>query len=249
MSINTILNLEEQKIMENNRKVIESLFHVVILCGVQGLPFCGHRDDNIDWETEECFHNEGNFIQLVYFCAETDAVLATHLLKAPRHSTYTSKTIQNELIHLIGGNIRNEILDEVKSAQYYAVIADEVTDSVNKEELSIVLRYVWENTVKEVFLNFIEVERITGKVLGNSILNWLKLHGLSPSNMCGQCYDGASNMTRARSGCREVLNHQASLAFYFHCAAHQLNMAIVSACSIQAFKNTESYLGDDSKVF
>lgn len=62
MSINTILNLEEQKIMENNRKVIESLFHVVILCGVQGLPFCGHRDDNIDWETEECFHNEGNFI-------------------------------------------------------------------------------------------------------------------------------------------------------------------------------------------
>lgn len=137
----------------------------------------------------------------------------------------------------------------MKSAQYYAVIADEVTDSVNKEELSIVLRYVWENTVKEVFLNFIEVERITGKVLGNSILNWLKLHGLSPSNMCGQCYDGASNMTRARSGCREVLNHQASLAFYFHCAAHQLNMAIVSACSIQAFKNTESYLGDDSKVF
>lgn len=34
MSINTILNLEELKIMENNRKVIESLFHVVILCGV-----------------------------------------------------------------------------------------------------------------------------------------------------------------------------------------------------------------------
>lgn len=101
-----------------------------------------HRDDNIDWETEECFHNEGNFIQLVCFCAETDAVLATHLLKAPRHSTYTSKTIQNELIHLIGENIRNEILDEVKSAQYYAVIADEVTDSVNKEELSIVLRYL-----------------------------------------------------------------------------------------------------------
>ena len=48
MSINMILNLEELKIMENNRKVIESLFHVVILCGVQGLPFHGHRDDNID---------------------------------------------------------------------------------------------------------------------------------------------------------------------------------------------------------
>lgn len=108
---------------------------------------------------------------------------------------------------------------------------------------------IWENTVKEVFLNFIEVERITGKVLGNSILNWLKSHGLSLSNMRDQCYDGASNMTRARSGCRAVLNHQAPLALYFHCAAHRLNMAIVSGCTIQAFKNTESYLGEIAKFF
>lgn len=91
------------------------------------------------------------------------------------------------------------------------------------------------------------MEIITGKVLGNLILNWLKSHGLSLSNMRGQCYDGASNTTRARSGCRAVLNNQASLALYFHCAAHRLNMAIVSGCSIQAFKNTESYLGEIAK--
>ena len=59
------------------------------------------------------------------------------------------------------------------------IIADEVTDVSNREELSLVVRYLYNKEVKEVFVDFIEVERITGKVLGESILQWLTSHNIS----------------------------------------------------------------------
>lgn len=60
----------------------------------------------------------------------------------------------------------------------------------------------------------------------------------------GQCYDGASSMAGARSGCSAIIKEKVPLVQYHHCAAHRLNLAIVSACKIAAFKNTESYIGE-----
>ena len=48
-----------------------------MLCGKQGIPLHGHRDDHNVWTDEEELEaeNEGNFIKLVHFRAETDDVL------------------------------------------------------------------------------------------------------------------------------------------------------------------------------
>ena len=154
--------------MDSNLKVIESLFKVAILCGKQGLAMCGHWDDRVQWEDEHESLNEGNFIQLVQFHAQTDKVLADHLSNCPRNGRYTSKTIQNELLQVTGDKIRSEILEEVKQAKFYSIIADEVTDISNKEELSLVIRYLHEEQVREVFVDFVEVERITGQVFGRN---------------------------------------------------------------------------------
>ncbi len=97
-------------------------------------------------------------------------------------------------------------------------------------------------------MDFLEVERITGSVLGEAILSWLKAHDISPADMRGQCYDGASNMSGTRSGVKAVVQ-EAPKAMYYHCAAHRLNLAVVSACSIQAFKNAESYIGEIARFF
>ena len=67
--------------------------------------------------------------------------------------------------------------------------------------------------------------------------------------MHGQCYDGASNMCSARSGVKAVVQEVASKAMYYHCAVHRLNLAVVSACSIQEFKNAESYVGEIARFF
>ena len=56
-------------------------------------------------------------------------------------------------------------------------------------------------------------------------------------------------MAGARSGCSAIIREKVPLAQYHHCAAHRLNLAIVSACKIAAFRNTESYIGEMARFF
>ena len=74
---------------------------------------------------------------------------------------------------MVGDRVRESIIYEVKDTKFYSIIADEVMDVSNREELSLVVRYLYNKEVKEVFVDFIEVERITSKVLGESILQAL----------------------------------------------------------------------------
>ena len=233
--------------MEENQKVIESLFKVILLCGKQGLALRGHRDDQINWDDES--NNEGNFIELVCFRAETDENLKMHLQNAPKNPRYTSKTIQNQLIEIIGKRIQLDLLSKAKQAEFYSIIADEVCDVSNKEQLSLCLRYVHKDVVKEVFLDFAQVKRITGKELANTILHKLTAWGLPLSKLRGQCYDGSSNMSGSRTGCSAIVKEQAPMAIHAHCATHQLNLAVVSPCKIQAFLNAESFIGEVARFF
>ena len=119
VTIESQLNIRLQYQIECNQKIIESLLKIVILCGKQGLAYHGHRDDQIDFSDMEAelSHNKGNFIELVKFRTETDSNLHNHLKNAPKNATYTSKTIQNQMIDIVAQQIRKEILSEVKQAR------------------------------------------------------------------------------------------------------------------------------------
>jgi len=66
-AIDVQCNQKLQLNVENNLKVMESLFKIVLLCGKQGIALRGHRDDKIDWfEQDEDDHNRGNFIESLF---------------------------------------------------------------------------------------------------------------------------------------------------------------------------------------
>ena len=100
----------------------------------QGLPLRGHRE-----QISLC-SNPGNFLALLKDRATTDAVIKKHLEQPlARNSTYLSPRSQNDIINVIGFDIiRANILNEVKRAKFYAVLADEVP-SHNVEHLSVCL--------------------------------------------------------------------------------------------------------------
>ena len=100
-----------------------------------------------------------------------------------------------------------------------------------------------------MFVDFSEVQRITGANLANTITQRLADWALPLSGLRGQCYDGSSNMSGIRSGCRALIQMLAPKAMYVHYASHQLNLAVVSACKIQAFKSTESTIGEIARFF
>ena len=112
-------------------KNIEKSIHVifdreiqqsVLLCGKQRIAMQSHRDDKVSWYDDEPGKNDEvnleNFISQVMFRAETDEFLLRHLQNVPRNALHTSKTIQNEMIDIIGSHISKMILAEVKEAKY-----------------------------------------------------------------------------------------------------------------------------------
>ncbi len=88
-AVNTRLDCQVQQQLKDNQAVIESLLKIVFLLGKQGLAFRGHRDDKIDWEDfNQETGNQGNFIEMVHFRAETDSVLQKYLEHVPRNAQY-----------------------------------------------------------------------------------------------------------------------------------------------------------------
>ena len=112
-----------------------------------------------------------------------------------KNATYISPKSQNEMIDVIGINtIQQHLINEIKDAKFHAVTTDEVT-SMNNEVLSVCFRYVdGLKDIREVFLQFLDLERITGCHIGAALLSFYKSSGIDIKQCRGQCYDGAPNM-------------------------------------------------------
>ena len=67
------------------------------------------------------------------------------------------------------------------------MIADEATDSGNKEQLSISIRFVHDNKPCEKFLGFVKCENgVSGEAIADSILSQLSAWQLPASLLRGQ---------------------------------------------------------------
>ena len=115
----------------------------------------------------------------------------------------------------------------VKEAKLYSIIADETPDNSKTEQLSLLVRYVWNGKVEERLLAVIPVKETTAEVLFNTVCNKVEEHGIEISNLRGQCYDGASNVSGVHTGLQARIKELSPSALFTHCYAHVLNLVIV----------------------
>lgn len=232
------LHNKEQENLLRNHAIISSVTKTVIFCGIQGLSLQGHRGTHQNMDDPDV--NPGNFLELLKFCVDAgDKILEKHLGTARRNALYTSKTIQNELISIIGSLIQEKIVEDIrKGSGVFAINADEVTDVANKVQLAICIRYVDFNAnIKEKFITFVDVTGATsGENLVTAIKNALEERGLMLHNLRGQCYDGAGNMAGKTKGVGPRLLREYPKALHFWCANHKLNLVIVNSCLLLPVK-------------
>ena len=69
-----------------------------------------------------------------------DSVLEEHFKNSPKNATYRSKTIQNDLISCCADVLNDQIIKEIQEAKFYSILADEVRDCSNKEQMPLILR-------------------------------------------------------------------------------------------------------------
>ena len=123
--------------VELNRQKLRSIIKTV----VQNIALRGHRDDTS--HIEEASGNPGNFQAPLNFRVEAgNKVLANHFTNGLRNAAYCSKMIQNEIIKVLGTYIQDKIIAEINEAGAFSLLADEASDSSNKEQLPLFLRFV-----------------------------------------------------------------------------------------------------------
>ncbi|XP_047314234.1 zinc finger MYM-type protein 1-like [Impatiens glandulifera] len=221
--IDNILNAQSLDEVQKNRLRLKTTIESIRWLSLQACAFRGHDESSSS-------KNRGNFIEMIKLMGRLNVNIGDIVLeKAPRNATYTSPTIQKEILHIFANKVRKKIREEIEDAKF-CILVDEAKDISNKEQVSIILRFVdCLGILQERFFDIVNVPNTTASTLKKSISDVLSRHNLNVTNMRGQGYDGASNMSGAWNGLQALFLRECPYAYYIHCFAHRLQLALVGA--------------------
>lgn len=228
------LHQQNTATVHENRRKIKALLQPLVFCGSYGLAIRGKVDHGDVISGENAL--SGVFRGLLHLLVQTgNKQLETQLKTAKKNATYLSPQIQNELLDAVRLEIEDNIVSEIRQQDIgpkFCIMADEVTDVTNWEQLGIAVRYLKDDRAVERLLGFEKCESITGEATSHTIISFLESKGLDIMDARGQNYDGAGNMSGANKGCAARISAINPRAPYVHCASHDLNLALNHAAKV-----------------
>ena len=111
-------------------------------------------------------------------------------------------------------------------------MADNVTDTSNKEQSGFVLRYTIRNNILEQLYECVDYKCVTRESVCRKVVWILEYAQLSVSDCQSQTNDGAWNMAVQQRSCAAQCHQLGPVASYFHCAFHDHNLKLAIACNI-----------------
>ncbi|XP_075665649.1 uncharacterized protein LOC142635363 [Castanea sativa] len=218
-----LVEKQTSKEIENNRLWLKTSIECARWIAFQACAFRGH-DESLDSK------NRGNFIELIKHTSTFNENVARVVLEnAPQNAKYTSPTIQKEILHILASKVRNAIREEIGYVKF-CILVDEARDESKREQMAIILKFVdKEGFIKERFFHVVHVRDTTALTLKNEICVVLSHYNLHIENIRGQGYDGPSNMRGEWNGLQALFLKDCPYAYYVHCMAHRLQLALVTA--------------------
>ena len=115
-----------------------------------------------------------------------------------------------------------------------SVIADEASDTTNKEQMPLVLRFVDKKfDSKEEFLWFLHCKSgLSGKSLSETLLRTISDLNLDINVCREQGYDQAAAFSENENGKAAHVIKENPKAIYTYCFPHRLNLSICKTCKI-----------------
>lgn len=213
------------ELVSKNRYILNKLIDCVKFCGVFEIALRGHDESDSS-------NNRGIFLGLIDFVSELDLMFKEHIEKSTVFKG-TSKTIQNDILESMLAIVHTHIMKEIGQTNFVAIQVDETTDSSNKTQMIIILRYVLTGIVHERFWKFVNPLGTTAQHLTNVILEELQLLKINeaPEKLIAQSYDGASVMSGKLGGVQTKIKEIYPNAHFIHCYAHQFNLILQKAAS------------------
>jgi len=216
---------EKEKQRLKNHEYMSRLVDTIRLLAKGGRPLRGHNEG-------EGSHEKGLFLEIVSLLKKYDPFFKTYNENAPKHCTYLSNHIQNDILASLSTVILRTISDEVRG-QPMAIIGDETSDVSHHEQLSIVFRYIpnGETHPVERLVALKRVKKTDAETIFNALDMVLNQVGVLWRDVVSVCFDGASAMAGEFTGVQARCKEVNPSIMYVHCYAHCLNLALVSACT------------------
>jgi hypothetical protein len=213
---------------ENHRKlVLDNRHYFRVLCEILRLTACQNIAQRGHDERKSSI-NRGNFLEILSLIARSDPIVKEKTASFGENAKYTSHQVQDALLNIMSSMITSEIKDEISSAVYFSILVDESKDIRKQEQMSFVLRYLYNGILHEEFVGFVKADGLDSLSLSNKIVTTMQGIGITLSNCVGQGYDGASVMSGIHNGVQAIIRSTvAKMAVYMHCCNHRLNLAVV----------------------
>ena len=147
---------------------------------------------------------------------------------------FSDVLLKLELLDIMLKTMHYKIQNEIKEADFVAVVADDTTDVSNHFENVVVFRYIVSSKVVERFWSFCDMPQGDAETISSNVLNCLKSNfpgSHDKQKLVAQCYDGASVMSGQHRGVQNIVKDAYPNAHYVHCYAHQLNLILQQAVS------------------
>ncbi|XP_025625988.1 uncharacterized protein [Arachis hypogaea] len=221
--IDKVLDRHSDETIANNRLRLKTSIDAIRWLAFQACAFRG--DDESPGSL-----NRGNFIELIKLLASCNQNVNNVVLEnAPGNAQYISPGVQKDILHIFARKVRATIREEICDSKF-CIIIDEARDESKREQMAVILRFVDKHgCVQERFFDLIHVSDTCSLTLKTEISSVLSRHNLDVQNLRGQGYDGASNMRGEWNGLQALFLKDCPFAYYIHCLAHRLQLALVSA--------------------
>ncbi len=106
-----------------------------------------------------------------------------------KENVYTSSTIQNEIIKLMGLQLLRDMAVQFQTSPFLTIMADETTDASNTEQVTLFIRWVTDDLqVHEYFVGLYSVTSIAADMIVSVIKDVFLRMNLSFDTVRGQCY-------------------------------------------------------------
>ena len=208
------LSIAHKAEKEEARDMLQIILSSVRFLARQGLALRGDGSDV-----------SSNLTQLLHVRAKGNPKMLQWITKkACKHMHHDN---QNEMLELMAHQVLRRILDDTHTSPFLAVMVDETRDQSNKEQLTLVLRWVSDDfTVSEEFVGLYNLSVIDAQSIVDAIKDAFLRFQIPFTKLRGQCYDGCSTMAGARAGVAVKIQELEPRAMFTHCYGHALNLAV-----------------------
>ena len=137
------------------------------------------------------------FLEFLEGLGTPDVVEFIKLHPKLRYTSYSSVT---EVLMSINSCLEEELLDALRKADMYSLLADESSDDSHREQFAILCRFSFKCKVDDYYLGLIEVTGTDSASLMEAIERFLMAKGIDITKAVFVGFDGCNTMSGENKG-------------------------------------------------